>query len=64
MTLTLLKLKFFELYNPCKVNAVYVYAIFTSDSRFDPTNGPCSKQVLISCRKMSGEPILIQASYQ
>ena len=35
----------------------------TSDSRFDRTNGPCSKQVLISCRKMSGESILIQASY-
>ena len=41
-----------------------VYAIFTSDSRFDSTNGPCSKQVLISWRKISGKPILIQASYQ
>ena len=43
---------------------INIYAIFTSDSRFDRTNGPCSKQVLISCRKMSGEPILTQASYQ
>ena len=43
---------------------INVYALFTSDSRFDRTNGPCSKQVLISCQKMSGEPILIQASYQ
>ena len=43
---------------------INVYAIFTFDSRFDRTYGPCSKQVLISCRKMSGKPILIQASYQ
>ena len=39
-----------------------VYAIFTSDSMFDRTNGHCSKQVLISCRQMSGKPILIQAT--
>ena len=41
---------------------INVVAIFTSDSRFDRTNGPCTKQVLICCRKMSGEPILIQAT--
>ena len=43
---------------------INVYAIFTSDSMFERTNGPCSKQVLITCRKMSGKPVLIQASNQ
>ena len=43
---------------------INIYAVFTSDSMFDRTNGPCTKQVLISCLKMSGKPILIQASYQ
>ena len=57
-----LSLSFNYTYSLCHDNLLA--AIFTSDSRFDPTNGPCSKQVLISGRKMSGEPILIQASYQ